>query len=138
MLTLENSTRPAASGRLLSISELHALLFTSRSDDGCDTRSTGRFSFFTPVTLHSLIEPARNLSAFTRDLSRGGVGLLHNYPIERGLVSEVLFRCRDVDIRKPAEAAWCRPAGEGWYLSGWRFLAETALPEMALSKIAQS
>ena len=133
MLTFETSARSVAPCRLLSISELHTLLFTTRSDDGCDTRATGRFAFFTPVTLQRVNEPASNLSAFTRDLSRGGVGLLHNYPIERGLVSEVLFRSRDVDIRKPAEAAWCRPAGEGWYLSGWRFLAETSLPLNAQS-----
>ena len=51
-----------------------------------------------------------------------GIGLLHCIAVEPG---EVVLKipsktCGDVRIR--GEIVWCRPCGEGWYLSGARFV----------------
>lgn len=90
--------------------------------DLVERRSKVRYPFFRPVVLESDSPTKRSLSAFTRDISRNGVGLLHSMPLD---LAE--FR-----LRIPSEfgnqttlrtrLVWCRPCGEGWYVSGGEFL----------------
>ncbi len=100
---------------------VHALLDEAR--EGADERRTEkRESFFQPITLVLEKDQRRQFSCFSRDISATGIGLLHYMAVEPG---EVVLKipsktCGDVRIR--GEIVWCRPCGEGWYLSGARFV----------------
>ena len=59
-------------------------------------------------------------SAFCRDISREGMGLVHKWPLVPG---RAIVRISDeeeehevsIDIR------WCLPAGQGWFFSGGKY-----------------
>ena len=60
------------------------------------------------------------LSAFSRDVSEGGIGLLHDMPIG----GEYTITVQDAaghEYDLTGEVLWCRPCGQGWYISGVRF-----------------
>lgn len=92
-------------------------------DDAPDTRrGERRHPFFTPVTLHRERTPNKPLYAFSRDLSPSGIGLLHHVPLDPGETYAIDFKYRGRQLEAQAEVLWCTEAGEGWYLSGCRFL----------------
>ena len=83
-----------------------------------DPRSFLRHPFFTPVVVSP--EPKTNLplSVFSRDISFSGVGLFHNQPLEEcGVWVSVPGR----EGHLWAKVKWCRPCGNGWYISGAEF-----------------
>ena len=91
---------------------------------GDDRRTAVREPFFRPVTLEFTVAgKSQERSCFSRDISPKGIGLLHNFSLEEGenvvltIHSDCLGR-----IRVRSEIMWCTPAGEGWHLSGARFL----------------
>jgi hypothetical protein len=79
-----------------------------------------RYPFFRQATI--TIGGSTTLSAFSRDISPSGVGLLHSMPLEPGQVTVKLAWGKGSQIDVRTEIRWCRAAGEGWYLSGGRFL----------------
>lgn len=101
------------------------LEFIEASQNRTDERRTAvREPFFRPVTLELTVAgKPQERSCFSRDISPKGIGLLHNFSLEQGenvvltIHSDCLGR-----IRVRSEIMWCTPAGEGWYLSGARFL----------------
>jgi hypothetical protein len=107
----------------LSQYRLEALLASTREVEDAERRSDVRHSFFAPVTLAGCEEPSRSWSAFSREISASGIGLLHNMPLPKGRVYELTIGRDGTGCSCTAEVVWCRPAGEGWYLSGWRFVS---------------
>lgn len=106
----------------LAGNDLLNLLSDSQPDAFAERRSEKRHTFFMPVVIRSL-DMLEQRSAFSRDISCDGIGLLHNMPIESGTIARLTVASeRPLQINL-AEVMWCRPAGEGWYLSGWRFVA---------------
>jgi len=82
-----------------------------------DGRANPRFPLFQPVTLHRGVQL---LSAFSRDVSETGMGLLHDMPIG----GEYKISIEDTDgccFEMSGIVLWCRPCGQGWYISGVRF-----------------
>jgi hypothetical protein len=77
---------------------------------------------FTPVTLRPASAPTKAISAFSREIALRGIGLLHAAPLVSGETYEIDIRIEDVHVRKRGRATWCRSVGEGWYLSGCRFI----------------
>jgi len=87
-----------------------------------ERRAELRVPFFRPVAMSVGAPEGQRISAFTRDLSLFGIGLVHN----------VLIEPQDVLVRVPlgnggaihlrVRIKWCDACGEGWYLSGGRFL----------------
>lgn len=101
---------------------VHQLL-ESAADYAPDARREDRrYPFFTPVTLHATVAARKPSYAFSRDLSEYGIGLLHHVPLEPGTVYDIEFGYRNERLEARAEVLWCTEAGEGWYLSGCRFL----------------
>lgn len=84
-------------------------------------RAQTRHTFFSPVTFRTDDYPTRLQTGFSRDLSAGGIGMIHGMPIEAGTQAVITIVTPEAHLAKSAEAVWCRPAGDGWYLSGWRF-----------------
>jgi hypothetical protein len=58
-------------------------------------------------------------SGFIRDISGGGVGLIHAITLPTGQRVVLTTNLRnDVEIQVDAEIVWCKSYGAGWYLSG--------------------
>ena len=98
------------------------LLDEEKAETG-ERRANMREPFFGPVTVVVRENgEQRTYSCFSRDISPTGIGLLHNMPLESGKVTLAILR-QSGDVHLRGEIMWCRPCGEGWYLSGVRFLA---------------
>jgi hypothetical protein len=95
---------------------------TELFDDRIDRREAPRQSFFSPVTLS--LDGATHLqfSAFARDISPLGIGLVHIMPLEKGEVIVTLRLPSGKTVKLRAEIVWCKDFGDGWYASGGRFL----------------
>lgn len=102
---------------------VNRVLAGSRPADEDERRGDPRWPFFGPVTITLDHDPFPQFSAFARDISHLGVGLLHIMPLERG---EVIVTIRGEEGEDPValrtQVMWCKDCGEGWYISGGRFL----------------
>ena len=101
---------------------VHDLMAQARADDQLDRRGAARYPFFRPVRLSADSGDVGPHQAFTRELSITGVGLLHNIPLQLGKVLVAIHHSEGACTAIPTEILWCRPCGDGWYLSGGRFL----------------
>ena len=92
-----------------------------------DRRQNRRYPFFRPITITIGGAEGTKLPAFSRDISRAGIGLLHNAPLEPQHVIVTIPRTADHTLNVPMEIIRCEPCGEGWYISGGRFIRWPAL-----------
>jgi hypothetical protein len=113
--------QPAASAKL-SEDELHTILNSARDGEAAERRVDRRFPFFAPVTLRPAAAIDRPQTAYARELSQGGIGLLHIVPFDVGQVFQITIQDEAFNWRKRCEVVWCKPAGDGWFLSGCRFV----------------
>jgi hypothetical protein len=89
--------------------------------DVLDRRTDPRLPYFGPVMIASS-GSVKAVSAFCRDLSVGGIGLVHLQPLDKGSAL--------IDLPLPSghiatlqcEVLWCRNFGNGWYSSGCRIV----------------
>ena len=56
----------------------------------------------------------------SREISASGMGLLHPEELPLG-EAEICIRLDDSDVVVRRRIQWCRPLGEGWYISGALF-----------------
>jgi hypothetical protein len=119
------ATNVAEETNILSHSDVSDLLTASRSGSGAERRTAERYPFFAPVSIMPYDETQQRWSAFSRDMSADGIGLLHNMPIDCGRICELSITQAGIHFRRRSELMWCTAAGEGWYLSGWRFVETT-------------
>lgn len=117
-------------GRELLEEQIHELMVQARSDDQMDRRGAARYPFFRPVTLAAETADLGPHQAFTRELSTTGIGLLHNLQLAPGAYTLTVLHVDGRRTSLPTEILWCRSCGEGWYLSGGRFM----LPERPADK----
>ncbi|HUY34359.1 MAG TPA: PilZ domain-containing protein [Pirellulales bacterium] len=101
---------------------INRLLDRSLGTTGFDRRGTGRSPFSGPVTISVEGEEVPRFSAFARDISPLGVGLLHMMRLEPGQVIVTLCGANGETLSLRTQVIWCESAGEGWYTSGGRFL----------------
>ena len=98
---------------------IHALaeIFDARPEK----RDAPRRSYFGAVTVIPAA-PGVELSAFARDISPLGIGLVHTQPIESGEVVVTLDLPSGGTVKLRTEIIWCKSFGDGWYASGGRFI----------------
>src|SRR5688572_26771606 len=84
-----------------------------------DRRAGQRYPFFRTATIIREMESPHRYSAFTRDISMSGVGLLHDFPFGREAIDVML---EGEKRRLRVEVQWCRSCGAGWFVSGGRFV----------------
>jgi hypothetical protein len=97
-----------------------------------DRRMLLRRPFFRPVTIMTGVGPGTQLSAFSRDISPGGIGLLHDTPIDAGCVELSIPSKAGRLLLAGVEIRWCAPIGDEWHLSGGRFLGSPVRQATAL------
>jgi hypothetical protein len=88
-----------------------------------ERRKEKREPFFGPASV--VVDEAgerRSYSCFCRDLSPSGIGLLHNMELKTGEIVVKVLRKSGAGVCFRSELLWCRPCGEGWFVSGARFL----------------
>jgi hypothetical protein len=80
-----------------------------------------RFPFFTPITITT--RGAQTFSAFSRDISWAGMGLLHRVPLDTGRIRLSIPRPQHDMLDLRLDIRWCKPVGAGWYTSGGEFVS---------------
>src|SRR4051812_45857397 len=81
-------------------------------------RSEARYPFFRPASIQV---DEQQYSAFTREISASGIGLLHNFKLKPGEFQISILSEQEYRVRVEVEILWCRACGEGWHISGGRF-----------------
>jgi hypothetical protein len=90
-----------------------------RADD--EQRRHGRVPCFRPLMIQ-LKDSPELYSAFARDISMEGIGLLHWMPVRPEPVSVICKLEDGTRLCLSVKIDWCQPCGVGWYTSGGRFL----------------
>ncbi|MFC1757583.1 PilZ domain-containing protein [Planctomycetota bacterium] len=82
-------------------------------------RSWERQSCHCPVVIQQATQQS---VAYVRDLSRKGIGLIHNNPIETGLAAIDVYPGHDnVPVRTHVHLTWCIRSIDDGYRSGGHF-----------------
>lgn len=91
--------------------------------DRVENRSAHRTSLVRPVTI-DIRESDKLINAFSRNISDTGIGLVTNQLIIDGCSATLaIARLKGPDLRLLGDCRWCKPYGDGWFLSGWQFIA---------------
>ncbi len=105
----------------LSVSQVMSLLLPTVLSE-TDRRLNHRFPFFKPLTIAiGSGEHKETFSAFSKDISESGIGLLHNRPLELQNVILTIPNKSNSSFDIPTKIVHCRPCGGGWYWSGGIF-----------------
>ena len=89
--------------------------------NGEERRSYGREPYVHPAVLELSQNDERHC-AFIRDVSVGGLGLLHFVNIKPQRITVETRRFNDQVISLELDIVWCVPCGEGCYMSGGTFV----------------
>jgi hypothetical protein len=96
-------------------------------------RLAARLSYFRPALI--TFEGGKSVtSGFTRDISSQAIGLLHDVPVNLGPIRVRVSALNGEELDLRVDIEWCKQDGEGWYLSGGRFVQLVAeqLPNLYL------
>lgn len=97
------------------------LLEIARDTDQ-ERRACGRTPFFYPAVFRLNENDTHQYSGFIRDVSPVGLGLLHGTPMDRKVIAVTTQFRDDPPVSVRLKIAWCRPCGEGWFISGGHFV----------------
>ena len=86
-----------------------------------EDRSSARHAFFHPVTV--ILKDGTRCSAFSRDLSEIGVGMMHSMPLSLDDVEIRISTGLAYFVHVQARIVWCRLSERGWHVSGALFLS---------------
>jgi hypothetical protein len=98
---------------------VYEILREARANEQSECRDTVRYSFFRPVTIS--VGP-NSFAAFSREVSEVGIGLLHNVELASGPIEVCIPTDQEYSVRIRTDILWCSPIGEGWYISGGKFI----------------
>ena len=104
---------------------LRPILSEAREEDERENPTHARHPFFHPVTI--ALDEGLQLSAFSRDLSAQGIGLLHYTPIPLEEVEIRIATGRGYLVTVRTRLTWCRPCGDGFFVSGGNFTSVPAI-----------
>jgi hypothetical protein len=104
---------------------IYQLIVEAQNDEKTDRRSEVRFAFFRPVSINT--DDGHCYSAFSREISASGIGLIHNVALPSNEVEISICHEQGYAIRVRTQIVWCQPCGEGWYISGGRFAGIAAI-----------
>lgn len=116
--------RSAAQSISTDLDDLVEDLLRDDSDfDRTENRSAHREHLVLPLTV-KLRDPDQELSAFSRNISQAGIGLITQDEVrEDANAFLVIERLDGRESRVLARCRWCKSYGKSWYLSGWQFMS---------------
>ena len=86
-----------------------------------EMRSVHRESLVVPVTIFHRDD--REQHAFSRNISPAGICLISSEPVNVNETLELeIYRLNGKSERIIAEVRWCKPFGEEYFMSGWKFV----------------
>lgn len=105
---------------------IHELLLEAYEEQKRDRRLERRYPFFRPVTL--VVGGVRQ-NAFSREISSAGIGMLHRFDLLPGEIEVAVPSRRGHSVRVRTRLLWSRACGDGWFISGGKFLGIVGLGE---------
>ena len=98
-------------------------LFTEEQQyNRAERRSLYRHFFSRPVAVR--LDDKREIVCFSRNLSFEGIGLISHIEFEPNAAAKIEIHSNYIDNPiMTSQMAWCRSFGDGWFMSGWQFLA---------------
>jgi len=115
MLQLEGA--PKTDSKLRVRMALRELLTDKR-----EQRRERRIPYLASVSISPVGSPGEKFSAFVRDLSPSGIGLVHLKPLPTVEVVMTLGLTRGRTAAMVTQIVWCNEFEGGWFASGGRFL----------------
>ena len=103
---------------------IYSLLVEAQANDKREAKWGLRYPFFHNVSIRT--GAGTCYSAFSRDISEQGIGLLHNFELPLGEVGIAISSKQGYSVPLRARIAWCRSCGEGWYISGCKIVSAGA------------
>jgi hypothetical protein len=91
-------------------------------NEGIEGRNRLREPFLASVFIQPEGDAGPSLTGFSRDVSAEGVGLLHSFPLDLTDTVVEFPRPNRKSLRLQVKITWCKPFGEGWYVSGGQFI----------------
>jgi hypothetical protein len=104
---------------------IHELIVEAHVENKRDRRREPRHPFFRPIMIRTA--DGRRYSAFSREISASGIGLIHNMELVPGEFELSIPSERGCSILVRTRILWCHPCGEGWFLSGGQFIGLAAI-----------
>ncbi|HEY1599027.1 MAG TPA: hypothetical protein VGG64_05465 [Pirellulales bacterium] len=108
-------------------SVMRPILLAARDEDLRENPNGTRHPFFHPVSIQ--FDNGHRLMAFSRDLSGLGIGLLHEVPLPLEEVAVSIKTGRGYHVKVRISISWCRPCGDGHYISGGQFTSVPTVGE---------
>ena len=90
--------------------------------DKREQRRERRIPYLASVSITPFGVPGERISAFVRDLSPGGIGLVYLTPMQTDEVVVKLQLPRDRMVAMVTQVVWRREFADGWFACGGRFL----------------
>jgi hypothetical protein len=103
---------------------IHSLLVEAQGNDKREARWGLRYPFFRNVSIRTAA--GTSYSAFSRDISASGIGLLHNMELPRCEVEISTTSGRGYSLKVRVQITRCQFCSEGWYTSGGQFLSQSS------------
>lgn len=85
-----------------------------------ETRREMRYAFYQSMTIRL---GEMEYDGFSRDISPTGIGLMHQVDLPLEPIDVLLSTAAGESVSLRVQLEWCRPLGQGWYLSGGKFVA---------------
>ncbi len=98
-------------------------LLSQALNEGIEGRNRLREPFLAPVFIQPEGDSGPSLTGFSRDVSAEGIGLLHSFPLDPKDIVVVFSGPNRKRVKLQIRIAWCKSFGDGWYISGGRFVA---------------
>ncbi|MEM9702082.1 MAG: PilZ domain-containing protein [Planctomycetota bacterium] len=109
-----------------TVADLHEVLESiGREVPPDELRTVPRLELCVPAEVKTM--RGNTVSAMTREISRGGLGLITRGSLTRGYC-RVTMNSETREFNYRVEIEWCRPTENGMWLSGGRFVTDV-LPD---------
>jgi len=103
-----------------------------------ERRRLHRKPFLRKATISAWQDEMIAQPAFCRDISRDGIGLLHEVPLEPGMEFCVTIPLVGAELEIECEANWCQQVGKNQYFSGNAYQAALTPQSLLLISAALS
>lgn len=92
-----------------------------------ERRTDMRESFARPVSVY--IGDEEPLTTFSKNVSRQGIAIVSRREFTAGEVATLRIHSLERQhLCFHCEVRWSDPYGDGWYISGWKFMCSTGVP----------